>query len=460
VPDTPTARGEHRAAPPWRRRTWWSLLVAVALAHLLLGDRLSAEFISLADSGRPAMQRMQASYTRMLEQSVPTPPAARPPRRLRKAVAGAAPPAAAASAAKAQAPDLAAAGATSAAEPASAADEAAQAAASVASAVAAVTAVTAASVDVAAAASAIEPGRAATTPAGTNAAAASATGAASSSPGSGSTAALAAAARQQPAASSPAGAATNGASRPFAAASAPALGASAVTAGVSQNLDGVDWPASTRLSYELHGWYRGDVTGSAKVEWLRDGRRYQVHLEVVIGSSMAPLARRRMSSEGRISADGLVPQRYEQETTQIIGRTRRADMVLGSDMVTLANGQRQPRPPDVQDTASQFVQMVFLLMTRPELARPGASVEFALAMPHRIDRWTYDMIGAETLATPAGAISTLHVRPRRPAAEGDLTVQMWLAPSLQMLPARIRIEQDATTWADLVLAKAPEQAAR
>lgn len=248
---------------------------------------------------------------------------------------------------------------------------------------------------------------------------------------------------------------------PATTAAAPAAsGASAVTAGVTQNLDGVEWPASTRLSYELHGWYRGDVTGSAKVEWLREGRRYQVHLEVVIGSSMAPLARRRMSSEGRISADGLVPQRYEQETWQIIGRTRRADMVLGSEIVTLANGKRQPRPPDVQDTASQFVQMVFLLMTRPELARPGASVDFALALPHRIDRWTYDMKGAETLSTPAGSIATLHVQPRRRAAEGDLTVQMWLAPSLQMLPARIRIEQDASTWADLVLAKFPEQAAR
>ena len=441
----------------------------MAIAHLLLGDRLSAEFISLADSRRPAMQRMQASYTRVLEQSVPAPAPARTPRRAGQtsATARASTPAPPASAAEAQTPELADTSAMAASDAASVSDAAAQAAASAASATA--SAATAAS-KVATAASGEQTLREDVATPGTSAAGTGATAAANmsgatgiagpASASTGSGAATAVPALQQAAASSAAGATASSGAAALAMASAPAGGASTATAGVTQNLDGVEWPASTRLSYELHGWYRGDVTGNAKVEWLREGRRYQVHLEVVIGSSMAPLARRRMSSEGRISPDGLVPQRYEQETWQIIGRTRRADMVLGSELVTLANGQRQPRPPDVQDTASQFVQMVFLLMTRPELARPGASVDFALALPHRIDRWTYDMIGAETLTTPAGSITTLHVRPRRRAAEGDLTVQMWLAPSLQMLPARIRIEQDATTWADLVLAKAPEQAAR
>jgi hypothetical protein len=167
-----------------------------------------------------------------------------------------------------------------------------------------------------------------------------------------------------------------------------------------------------------------------------------------------------MSSEGRIVPEGLWPQRYEQETTQIIGRNRRADMVFGPQSVRMATGQTLPRPVDVQDTASQFVQMVFLLTRRPELARPGAVVEFPLALPHRIDPWTYDMVGLETLATPVGAVETVHVRPRQRASGGDMTVQMWLAPSLQMLPARIRIEQTDEVWADLLLLQAPEQAAR
>ena len=66
---------------------------------------------------------------------------------------------------------------------------------------------------------------------------------------------------------------------------------------------------------------------------------------------------------------------------------------------------------------------------------------------------------AETVVepTPIGPLETLHVKPRRRAEGGNLTAQMWYAPALQMLPVRIRIDQDAETWVDLRLDRAPEQ---
>ena len=41
-----------------------------------------------------------------------------------------------------------------------------------------------------------------------------------------------------------------------------------------------EWPRSTRLSYQLTGYYRGAVSGRASVEWLLVGNRYQVHLSI------------------------------------------------------------------------------------------------------------------------------------------------------------------------------------
>ena len=232
------------------------------------------------------------------------------------------------------------------------------------------------------------------------------------------------------------------------------------------------WPLSTRLTYALTGWYQGEVHGDAQVEWLRDGDRYQVHLDVSIGPRLAPLVARRMSSEGRITPDGLRPQRYEQATRQIIGRNRLVQMAFPDERsVQLQDGKLAATRADVQDTASQFIQMVFLFSTRPALREKGGRVEFDLALPHRVRRWAYEVGDTLPTTTPLGELDTFHVRPvpaRDSVAEtpGEaarsggsiLSAQVWYAPTLQMLPVRIRIEQDAETWVDLRLSEPPQQA--
>jgi hypothetical protein len=231
------------------------------------------------------------------------------------------------------------------------------------------------------------------------------------------------------------------------------------------------WPVSTRLTYVLDGWYQGEVRGDAQVEWLRDGDRYQVHLDVSIGPRLAPLVARRMSSEGRITPDGLRPQRYEQATRQIIGRDRLVQMRFPDERsVQLQDGRLAATRADVQDTASQFIQMVYLFSVRPALREKGGRVEFDLALPHRVRRWAYEVGDTLPTTTPLGELQTFHVRPvpaRDSVAEtpGEvarsggsiLSTQVWYAPTLQMLPVRIRIEQDAETWVDLRLSEPPKQ---
>ncbi|MDP4302564.1 DUF3108 domain-containing protein [Leptothrix discophora] len=242
------------------------------------------------------------------------------------------------------------------------------------------------------------------------------------------------------------------------AAQAAASAAQAAATPVRPGLPEFVWPVSTRLSYRLTGWYRGEVNGHAEVEWLRlDAQRYQVHLSVSIGPAFAPLMTRRMSSEGRITPEGLAPQRYEQLTQQIIGRDRQVTMAFEPGGIRLARGDSVPYQGDVQDTASQFIQIIYLLRTRPDLARTGQAMAFPLALPNRVDAWVYEVAEKVVEQTPVGPLETLHVKPRRRAEGGNLTAQMWYAPTLQMLPVRIRIEQDAQTWVDLRLERAPEQ---
>jgi hypothetical protein len=221
------------------------------------------------------------------------------------------------------------------------------------------------------------------------------------------------------------------------------------------------WPPSTRLTYKLTGNYRGEVVGAAMVEWVRAGSRYQVHLDVFIGPQSAPLVGRRMTSDGELTDDGLVPRRYDEETRALFRQVRRRTIEFEAGRVLLPNGKIGERLPQIQDSASQFVQLSWLFTTQPELLQIGRTVEVPLALPTKVDRWSYDVVGKDTLKTPIGPVEAFHMKPRREARPGgDLVVDVWFAPSLQYLPVRLLIRQDENTYVDLLLDQAPEQAER
>ena len=222
---------------------------------------------------------------------------------------------------------------------------------------------------------------------------------------------------------------------------------------------GFAWPRSTRLSYVLTGNYRGELHGSAQVEWIKLDERYQVHLDAVIGLHVAPLFARRMSSEGLLGDAGLVPEVFYQDSKMALRDRSRQTLRFADDDVWLANGDRRRGWRGVQDTASQFVQLAYLFNTQPPLREPGSRITFPLALPQHVLPWVYEVGERETLYTPFGAIETFHVRPLRPAPPGNLSAQMWFAPALRYLPVRIRLQQDESTYIDLVISRKPELAA-
>lgn len=252
---------------------------------------------------------------------------------------------------------------------------------------------------------------------------------------------------------------------PAAAASSPDLAAAGaaettpVATTPAASAPAFEWPASTRLSYSLGGYVRGEVHGSARVEWLRDGSRYQVHLDVVVGPSAAPLMQRRMSSDGELTPQGLAPRRYDEETQLAFGRPRRVALGFDADGVTLASGQRVPGLPAVQDTASQFVQLSYLFGIGAHKLQPGARIEVPLALARRVDVWVYDVVGEEELSTPFGRLPTWHLRPQRQGDASALSIETWFAPSLQYLPVRIVIRQGPDQYIDLMIERLPQQAA-
>ena len=221
-----------------------------------------------------------------------------------------------------------------------------------------------------------------------------------------------------------------------------------------------EWPPSTRLSYQLRGNYRGEVAGGAQVEWVRAGSRYQVHLDVWVGSQAAPLVGRRMSSDGELGEQGLTPRRYDEETRALFRELRRRTIVFEGDRVLLANGKQLQWQAGMQDAASQFVQLTWLFTTQPQLLKVGQRIELPLALPTNVDRWSYEVIEEVALATPFGLVQTFHLRPRRELRPNrELVADAWFAPTLQYLPVRLLIRQDESTYIDMMIDRLPQQEA-
>jgi hypothetical protein len=229
---------------------------------------------------------------------------------------------------------------------------------------------------------------------------------------------------------------------PVATASAPAPAASAPATSTA-SLD--SWPVDTRLSYRLTGWYRGELTGTARVQWLRQKDRYETRIDLDLG-----VLGMQFLSQGDVTADTLAPRAYQESRPN---RTRIVQ--LGPENVVLNDGRTVIKPPGVQDTASQFVELSHRFSTGKEKLVVGGTTSVWLARPGGVDLWTYDIVSRDVLPTAQlGAVEAFHLKPRPiPDARGNIYAEIWLAPALQYLPVRIRITQPPDSFVDILVDK-------
>ncbi|MDB5872938.1 MAG: hypothetical protein JWQ07_2380 [Ramlibacter sp.] len=232
----------------------------------------------------------------------------------------------------------------------------------------------------------------------------------------------------------------------IAAAKPPEPAASAAPPAVAAAPAALDsWPADTRLNYRLGGQFRnGELHGSARVQWQRQGERYETRIEIDV-TLLASLV---LTSQGEVTAQGLFPRAYEE-----LRRSGPRAARLGNDDIGLADGRTVPRPAGVQDTASQFVELSHRFATGQDALEVGRSVSLWLARPGGVDLWTYDVAERETLQTAGlGAVEAFHLKPRSIAnPRGNITAEMWFAPSLQYLPVRIRVNMGEGAFVDLMV---------
>ncbi|MFM0056637.1 DUF3108 domain-containing protein [Paraburkholderia phytofirmans] len=232
---------------------------------------------------------------------------------------------------------------------------------------------------------------------------------------------------------------------PNAAASATGTASAPAAASAPQASPGVKFsvPPSGELQYDT--FYNGVRNQPGTIHWTSNAQSY----EMIVSVPLPFVGTFVYSSHGRIDAFGLAPDQYIEK------RGRRAEDIAifnraDKKIAFTRTPSTLPLPDGAQDRFSMVMQLASLVRGDPGAYKPGVTRQFFVVDNDSGENWPVETIGDETIRTAQGFLDTRHFK-RLPRHDGDLRrIDVWLAPSLGWLPARIVQTEPNGTQFELV----------
>jgi hypothetical protein len=203
------------------------------------------------------------------------------------------------------------------------------------------------------------------------------------------------------------------------------------------------FPGSTRLKYDVSGLVKGfRYYVSGELLWLQDGKTYDARLEI----SHFLLGSRVQTSKGALTPQGLEPLRFgDKVRSEVAAHFQRA-----KGLVTFsANTPDVPLMPMAQDQLSIFVQLAAMWGANAERFAPGLQLPFQAVGPRTSENWTFLVGTPERLKVDGRELPATRLLRER-SGDFDTRVELWLAPALDYLPARIRLTQSNGDEVDML----------
>ncbi|WJF90080.1 DUF3108 domain-containing protein [Paraburkholderia bonniea] len=189
-------------------------------------------------------------------------------------------------------------------------------------------------------------------------------------------------------------------------------------------------PPSGNLEYD--SYYNGVRNPPGTIRWSTDGHQYRIAISIPLPF----VGTYQYSSHGQIDAFGLAPEQYIEK------RGRRVEDITifnrrEQQIVFTRTPTRLALPDGAQDRFSMLMQLSALVRGDPDAYQPGVTREFYVTDSDSGEIWPIQTIGDETIRTAEGLLHARHFRrlPRR--ADDTRRIDIWLAPSLGWLPARL-----------------------
>lgn len=192
-------------------------------------------------------------------------------------------------------------------------------------------------------------------------------------------------------------------------------------------------PPSSILRYQVTGQAKGfNYQAKGILHWQHGAGRY----EASFGVSAFLVGSREQRSQGRVDDQGLHPERFSDRSR----RERMADLDADTGRIRFSHGGERPLQRGTQDRLSVALQLGSLFNARPQAYPAGSTIRLPVTDTAHVEFWEFVVGAEEKLAIVSGELQVLRLtrQPRRP---GDRKVEIWLAPELSYLPARLRVSE-------------------
>lgn len=213
-------------------------------------------------------------------------------------------------------------------------------------------------------------------------------------------------------------------------------------------------PPSAQLTYAIKAKQKGiPVEGDAVVNWKSGAGRFATSNEArasLIGKILDT------RSEGAIDAFGLAPDVFTEKRLRREPTTTSFDRAAKTIRFS-ASDQSQPIRGGEQDRNSVLWQMISIARAAPAKFKPGATWNVSVAGQRDVDAWTFKVIKQEKISTPLGELATVHVQRAPEAGSNDQHLDIWLAPSMEWYPARLRYSEDNGDYIEQTLQQVSRQ---
>jgi hypothetical protein len=211
-------------------------------------------------------------------------------------------------------------------------------------------------------------------------------------------------------------------------------------------------PPSAELLYSISARQRGfTLSGDATLTWRQGDGKYTINTDSRV-ALLGKLTENR--SQGTIDSFGLAPAEYYDKRFRKDPVTANFDRDAKS--ISFSDGKQiyQIKGGE-QDRVSISWQLIAVARAAKDKFKPGSDWHFFVVGPHDADPWTFRVIGREKVQAGAaiGSVDTVHVLREPPPGSKDQTLDIWLAPSLEWYPVKLRFVDNDRDYVEQTLEK-------